>query len=267
MSWRRRRPGWSAGPSRLKIVRTASSRAHGDDEARRLMVGGREHEAEADLARCSARRLGRRGRCARPSASSRSAEPGRLGGRAVAVLGHRAARAGGDQRRRGRDVEGAPPAAGAGRVEQVARGRSDTGVASSRIVRASPASSSTVSPLVRSAIRKPAICDLGGLAGHDLGEHRRRSRRRSGRGREASASIALRERSALGISCSPRKFASSSLPSSVSTDSGWNCTPSAGSSRWRTPSRRRRRARMPPGSRAAADRRRASGSGRPSAAC
>src|SRR5262249_4251847 len=32
-----------------------------------------------------------------------------------------------------------------------------------------------------------------------------------------------------------RKFLSRSLPSGVSTDSGWNCTPSIGSSRWRTP--------------------------------
>ncbi len=33
----------------------------------------------------------------------------------------------------------------------------------------------------------------------------------------------------------PRKFASRAIPSSVSTDSGWNWTPSAGSSRWRMP--------------------------------
>ena len=33
----------------------------------------------------------------------------------------------------------------------------------------------------------------------------------------------------------PRKLPSSCLPSGVSTDSGWNWTPTAGSSRWRTP--------------------------------
>ncbi len=32
-----------------------------------------------------------------------------------------------------------------------------------------------------------------------------------------------------------RKFLPSAGPSGVSTDSGWNCTPSTGSSRWRTP--------------------------------
>ena len=31
-----------------------------------------------------------------------------------------------------------------------------------------------------------------------------------------------------------RKFLAMSRPSGVSTDSGWNCTPSIGSSRWRT---------------------------------
>ena len=79
------------------------------------------------------------------------------GRRAVAVLGDRAARAGGDQRRGGRDVEGPAAAAGAGGVEQVLAADASTGAASARIVRARPASSSTVSPLVRSAIRKPAI--------------------------------------------------------------------------------------------------------------
>ena len=32
-----------------------------------------------------------------------------------------------------------------------------------------------------------------------------------------------------------RKLPSSRLPSGVSTLSGWNCTPSIGSCRWRTP--------------------------------
>ena len=43
------------------------------------------------------------------------------------------------------------------------------------------------------------------------------------------------QRQPSGLTALARKFASSSLPIGVSTDSGWNCTPSAGSSRWRTP--------------------------------
>ena len=93
-----------------------------------------------------------------------------------------------------------------------------TCAASARIVRASPASSSTVSPFVRSAIRKPAICVSEASpcmisASTSAVSSVLRSRP------EARASIA-RVRIGLGISLTPRKFASSSLPSSVSTDSG-----------------------------------------------
>ena len=72
---------------------------------------------------------------------------------------------------------------------------------------------------------------LGRVAGHDLGEHRggllggevagpRPPRRSPRSGRRHLAQGSSR---------------SSCLPRSVSTDSGWNCTPSAGSSRWRMP--------------------------------
>ena len=81
----------------------------------RLMVGRSEHEPEPDLldaARDSVRteidpgaeRLQQIGR------------PGQSGGRAIAVLCHRASGSRRDQRRGGRDVERPPAAAGAGRV-------------------------------------------------------------------------------------------------------------------------------------------------------
>ena len=40
--------------------------------------------------------------------------------------------------------------------------------------------------------------------------------------------------SAAWITSRSRKFFASSGPTGVSTDSGWNCTPSTRSSRWRT---------------------------------
>ncbi len=132
-----------------------------------------------------------------PSASEQIGRARGAGGRAVAVLGHGAACARGDKRRRGGDVERAPPPAGTGGVEQVIA--LDRHVpASSRIVRASPASSSTVSPLVRRAIRNAAIwvsetspCMISASTSEASRELRSR--------REASASIA-RVRTALGIS-------------------------------------------------------------------
>ena len=110
-----------------------------------------------------------------------------------------------------------------------------TRVASARIVRASPASSSTVSPFVRSAIRNAAIWISVALPRHDLRQHR---------GGVVEAEVLAggqrvdRPREQIGIRRAhclrARKLASSSRPCSVSTDSGWNWTPSAGSSRWRT---------------------------------
>ena len=73
------------------------------------------------------------------------------------MLGHRAARAGGDQRRGGGDVERPAPAAGARPCRAGRRARPRPGRPARASPRARPASSSTVSPLVRSAIRKAAI--------------------------------------------------------------------------------------------------------------
>ena len=124
-----------------------------------------------------------------------------------------------------------------------------TGVASPRIAAARPAISSTVSPLVRSAIRKAAICPslpLPAMISPSTAPACSWLRSR----RVASASMAA-VRTSLGIGkcerltawravvaqASARKLASMSLPRSVRTDSGWNWTPSTGSSRWRMPIR------------------------------
>ena len=102
-------------------------------------------------------------------------------------------------------------------------------MASARIVAARPATSASVSPFVRSAMRKPAICVSDDLSGHDA--------------RQDLAGLVLAEVAAGGhgvdrrrergvghqVAGPPRKFASSRSPSGVSTDSGWNWTPSAGS--------------------------------------
>ena len=98
------------------------------------------------------------------------------------------------------------------------------------MARASPVISSTVSPFVRSAIRKAAVCaseaspaiiSWSTAAAFVRGQVLAAGQPVDGLGQDRVAH--------------PRKLRRSALPCSVSTDSGWNCTPSAGSSRWRTP--------------------------------
>ena len=91
-----------------------------------------------------------------PSASSTSAEPDARGDRAVAVLRDRNAGRRDDERRGRRDVERpAPVAAGAARIDRRPRARRP-GRPRSRIAVANPASSSTVSPRIRSATSRAA---------------------------------------------------------------------------------------------------------------
>ncbi len=96
--------------------------AHGDDEAGRAVVRGREHEAEADLLDAARDGVGRE---VDPHAErlEHVGRAGQAGRRAVAVLGHRAARARGDQRGGRRDVERLAAAARAGGVDQVVAAR------------------------------------------------------------------------------------------------------------------------------------------------
>ena len=197
------------------------------------MVGGREHEPEADVLDAARDRAGAQ---IDPGAErlEHVGRAGQAGGRAVAVLGDRAARAGGDQRGGRRDVERPPPAAGAGGVEQVVACDRRPARRAPRIVRARPASSSTVSPLVRSAIRNAAIWTSDALPAM-ISESTAAASSRLEVVPAGERVDRPREQFEAGlIACRARKLPSSSRPCSVRTDSGWNWTPSAGSSRWRT---------------------------------
>ena len=98
----------------------------------------------------------------------------------------------------------------------------------SRIASAQPAISSAVSPFTRSATRKPAICACVASPAM-ISRHRRAGLV----AREVVAVEQPRER-VLDHSFPSRKLRASAGPSGVSTDSGWNWTPTAGSSRCRT---------------------------------
>ena len=92
-------------------------------------------------------------------------------------------------------------------------------------------------PLRPQGDQEGAGLDRLGPPFHDLGEHGRgvvggQVLARADRvDRAADDVVRHRDRP----SPSSRKFASRCLPCGVSTDSGWNWTPSAGSSRWRAP--------------------------------
>ncbi len=152
------------------------------------MVGGREHEAEAGL-----RNAARDGLRAKVDPRAEGLEQvGRAraaGGRAVAVLGDRATGAGRDEGGGGRDVEGAAPAARAGRVEQIGAVRRDMGRQVAHRHRQAR------QLIDRLALRPQGDqegrdLDLGDLVMHDLGEHGS-GLARSGPGPEATASMAV----------------------------------------------------------------------------
>ena len=96
--------------------------AHRDHVLHRGVVAGREHEAEAELVDAARHRLG--GQVdARAQRLEHVRRAGPARGRAVAVLGHPAAGAGGHEGRRGGHVERGPPAARAGGVHQAVAAR------------------------------------------------------------------------------------------------------------------------------------------------
>ena len=143
--------------------------AHRHDEAGRLVMHRREHKAEADVPDAVGDRLGRE-----VDAGAERLEhvggPAPARGRAVAVLGHRAARAGGDQCRRRGYVEGGPPAARPGGVEQVVAARVDPG--GKRTHRAGEAGDLVHRlPLRPQRHQEAGDLDLAGLVGHDPREH------------------------------------------------------------------------------------------------
>jgi hypothetical protein len=143
--------------------------AHRDDEPRGLMVARGEHEAEAELvdARADVLRAQIDPHAERLEHVGRARAAGRG---AVAVLGHRAPRAGGDQGGGGRDVEGRPPAARAGGVDELVAGGRD--VRRERAHRAREAGDLLDGLALRAQGDQQARdLRLGRVAGHDDLEH------------------------------------------------------------------------------------------------
>ena len=155
MTWRRAPAGFVSGPSRLKIVRTASSRRTGTTKRVAWWCAGANMKPNPSSSMSRPTASGARS-IRTPRASRTSAEPlspvaERLPCFAIA--------------------QPAPAAMSAAVVETLNVGRPPpvpavstrsaravrTGVASARIVAARPATSASVSPFVRSAMRKPAI--------------------------------------------------------------------------------------------------------------
>ena len=170
-----------------------------------------------------------------PSASSTSARAAARVARAVAVLGDRAAGAGRDQRRGGRDVEGGAPAAGAAGVDQVVARASRRRRASARIVRGQAGELGNGLALGAQRDQEARVWTGSPRPSMISVEHRARPVAAEVLAGAGVASIARVRMASHHAAHAPRKFASSRLPAAVRTDSGWNCTPSAGSSRWRTP--------------------------------
>ena len=205
MSWRVAPAGLVSGPRKLKIVRTASSLRTGTTKRVAPWWAGANMKPKPTSLDAARDGLGREvdPHAERLEHVGRARQPGR---RAVAVLGDRAAGAGGDQRRGRRDVERRPPAAGARGVEQVVAAGRRPASASARIV--ARQAGELVDRLALRAQRDQQGGDLrlGRVAGHDLGEHR-------GGLLGASRSLARGERvDRLGQDgVRPRKFASSAL--------------------------------------------------------
>ena len=111
-------PGWPSGPRMLNAVGMPSSRRGGPAWRSAGWNAGREAERHAGLPRRSAATSSGASSIATPSASSRSADAARRRRGPVAVLAHRHAGAGDDERRQRRDVDGvAAVAAGADDVD------------------------------------------------------------------------------------------------------------------------------------------------------
>src|SRR6185312_4917353 len=145
---------------------------------------------------------------------------------AVAVLGDRGAGCCCDESSRGRDVDrvGAV-AAGTGRVDKVVTPWPDRqDVLAHRL----GAPGDLVGRLALGAQSDEEAADLRGgrLAAHDLAHHVA--------GLPTSKVVAVEQPLQCLLNHRPRKFRANSTPSGVRTDSGWNWTPSTGSSRWRT---------------------------------
>ena len=166
--------GWASGPRKLKVVATPSSRR---GTARAAAPGGTPAAKQNVMPTSSPiRATSAAGRSSRmPSASSTSADAGLRRRRPVAVLDHRRAGAGGDDRRHRGDVHRhRPVATGADDVEDPAA-RPSAGWRARTSPRRAPRAPRSVSPLARSATANPAICAGRGLAGRGSPTSPRRS--------------------------------------------------------------------------------------------
>ena len=192
------------------------------------MVGGREQEAEAELVD---RALDPLRRQLEPEAERLEHVCRARGGgdRAVAVLRDGRAGCRGEERRGGRDVDRAlPVAARPGRVDQViSLGSHGQDVGAHRL----GAAGDLVRGLALQPQRDQEAADLrrSRVALHHFVHHVP--------GLLAREVVAI-EQPGEGLlhrhRAASRKLRASSGPIGVSTDSGWNWTPSTGSSRWRT---------------------------------
>ena len=189
-------------------------------------MGAGEHEAEAELVDRARDPVGRLLEVDAELLEHVGRARSRARG-AVAVLRHRRARRRGHERRCGRDVErvGAV-AAGADDVDHGrALRRHGDDVLAHRLGEAGD----LVGRLALRAQRDEEAGDLGRcrLAVHDRAHQLVRV--------VAGEVVPVEEQLDRRADDHRRKFLAIAGPSGVSTLSGWNCTPSIGSSRWRTP--------------------------------
>ena len=201
--------------------------SHGRSVTHRRVMGRCEQEAEAELVDrpCDPLRRQLELEAERLEHVRRS---GRRRDCPVAVLRDARARGRRNQRRRRRDVESpSPVSTGSGGVHEVLPLRVDGENVGAHRVRTA---GDLVCGLALRPQRHDEACDLRvrRLAAHDRPHRLARFVAGEVVPVEHAVEACLDHRS--------RKFSSRSRPTgSVSTDSGWNWTPSTGSSRWRTP--------------------------------
>ena len=170
ITWRSAPAGLVSGPRKLKIVRTASSLRTGTTKRVAPWWAGANMNPNPTSLMQRATASGLRS-MRTPSASSTSAEPDRPVALRLPCLATAQPVAGGDQRGGRGDVERRPPAAGAGGVDQVvAAGRDRRRERAHRRGEADQ----LVDRLALGAQRDQHAggLHLGGVAGHDLGQHR-----------------------------------------------------------------------------------------------
>ena len=218
-----------SGPSTLNTVRTPSSRRTGAAWRKPgWWAGAKMKPKPSSSIDCAI--LSGSSSSSKPSASSTSADPeadetARLPCFATAAPAAAATRAAAVEMFSVRAPSPPVPA-----VSTRSSRSGVTGTTCARMASAQPAISSAVSPFARRATRKPAVWD--GVASPDMISSMAALRL----GRVEIVAVEQLGDRLLDHRVASRKFRSRSRPSgSVSTDSGWNCTPSTGSVRCLTP--------------------------------